>query len=324
LQQVGNLNIETSPGPVIFCSQFRGILPQRHVPQSHRAGVPNMASFGSDLSDGEDEERNAGRRSTSPGLPASDAGSAEEVADVAPATTCRAATDLLNRAKSGLLYVTSQTDAAALNRLATELAASTSTSPIWPDDAETLCGSWKLLATTDPTQDGPVLPIMSQQPDKFGSCEVRQDFIRDAADPTKLRCENTVTIGRPSNSLLSAWTFLAVGGVSSLILRNRAEVVQSSQPLRIELELDGVTLDGNRKPEDAPEEILSLLSAGPGNFALRGTLPWGGIGELKLLAPPLPRALLGEVGVVEVVYLDENMRVTRDADEVLRVFERAR
>ena len=244
---------------------------------------------------------------------------------VAPATACRAiATELLNRAKAGPLYVSSQSDADTLNRLATELSASASP-PRWPDCAEMLCGRWKLLATTDPNQDGPVLPFMSQQPERFGSCEVRQDFTRDGTDPTKLRCDNTITIGRPSDSLLSAWTLLAVGGLSSLILRNRAEVVQSSRPLRISLQLDGVTLDGNRKPGDAPEEILSLLGAGPGsnnNVALRGTLPWGGIGEVKLPAPPLPRALFGEVGAVEVVYLDESLRVTRAEDGVLRVFER--
>jgi hypothetical protein len=102
-----------------------------------------------------------------------------------------------------------------------------------------------------------------------------------------------ITIGRPNAGLLSAWTLLAPGTSSSLRLRHAAAVVSAREPLTIDLELDGVVVDGSRPGEDV-QTIFSL---------------------------PMPRSAAGEAGLFETTFLDDALRIAR-AGDALRVFER--
>ncbi|KAH8087750.1 hypothetical protein JL720_7070 [Aureococcus anophagefferens] len=81
--------------------------------------------------------------------------------------------------------------------------------------------------------------------------------------------------------------------VSSLRLRHAAAVVSAREPLTIDLELDGVVVDGSRPGEDV-QTIFSL---------------------------PMPRSASGEAGLFETTFLDDALRIAR-AGDALRVFER--
>ena len=77
---------------------------------------------------------------------------------------------------------------------------------------------------------------MGAQP-AVGTARISQTWLeRDGV----LRCNNAVTIGRPNNGLLSAWTLLPAGGRSSLTLTHRGSVIDDGTsgvtPLRIAID----------------------------------------------------------------------------------------
>ena len=141
---------------------------------------------------------------------------------------------------------------------------------------------------------------MDADPSVLGAVAVSQAFQQAGS----LRCDNILKISRPENTWTSAWTLLPTGGESSLRLEHAATVLSAQTPLKFSISLDRISLDGNRKAGDAPEEIIALPT------------------------PPLPPFLLGAVGQFEVVLLSEDVYVTRGAaspfgdSSALRIFAR--
>jgi len=126
---------------------------------------------------------------------------------------------------------------------------------------------------------------MDAQPDTLGAVSVRQRLSKDTSG---LRCDNSLTVERPTDGLLSAWTLLPVGGQSSLNLQHSAQVL-SETPLRLGITFDRFSLDGNRRAGDEPEEIVSL----------------------PVLSLPGLGSSVTDEGTFEVIYLDDSLRVTR-------------
>ena len=192
------------------------------------------------------------------------------------------------------------------------------TTPQWPRDASALCQRWRLIATTR-TGGSELLQQMARQP-ALGTFRVVQNWKEREADGA-LRCDNVISIGRPNDGLLSAWTLLSAGGQSSLTLKHKAEVLHdgttAQQPLRLTIELDAVVLGGNRQAGE-PEESIIQLSLPP------RLLP--GLPPPPSLPIPGLAAALEEAGTVEVTVLDEQLRVVRGVagarGDVLRVFVR--
>ena len=200
--------------------------------------------------------------------------------------------ELLAAARAAPLYVTS--GGAELERLASAAEIS-SPAPSWPRDADALCGRWRLLATTETRSAGPLLPRIASGPPAVGDVSVSQ---RIAVDRGRLRCEEYLTVVRPDGSLLSAWTLLPPGGRSTLTTRQRARVVEA-EPLRLAVSVDALEIDADRGP---------------------GTTP-------SMLAPALPIVLPVAPSTFDVTYLDERIRVSRDAprfggQQTLRIYER--
>lgn len=193
--------------------------------------------------------------------------------------------------------------------------------PQWPRDADALCqGSWRLVATTR-TVGSELLQQMAEQP-ALGTFRIRQNWKQREGE---LRCDNVITIGRPNNGLLSAWTLLPAGGESSLTLQHKATVVVDGReadfsldaPLRLSIELDAVVLDGNRRAGEAVETIVALPV--PPRFP--GVPP----------PPSLPTGLaqaVADAGTFTVTYLDDGLRIVRgvtvdsDGQRPLRIFAR--
>ena len=196
---------------------------------------------------------------------------------------------LVAYAKAGPIFVSSAVRARGLEARAraVEEAAAQQRPPEWPRDVDLLCGRWELVATTRGSAN--LLQTMRDQP-ALGSANVFQEWSREG---DAVRCDNVITIGRPNGGLLSAWTLLAPGTSSSLRLRHAAKVVSAREPLTLDLELDGVAVDGSR-PGEAAQTILSL---------------------------PLPRSAAGEAGLFDTTFLDDALRIAR-AGDALRVFER--
>ena len=207
---------------------------------------------------------------------------------------------LLNFARSGPLYVSSAAQRTELEKLCSDAVAEAAESPAWPRDAALLCQPWDLIATTNAAVAGPILPRMDADPSMLGAVAVSQSF----QQAESFRCDNILKVSRPENTWTSAWTLLPTGGESSLRLEHAATVVAAQTPLKISLSLDRISLDGNRRAGDAPEEIIALPT------------------------PPLPPFLRGTVGQFEVVLLSEDVYVTRGAaspfgdSPALRIFAR--
>jgi len=199
----------------------------------------------------------------------------------------RAREGLVAYAKAGPIFINSAVRARRLESRARAVEAAGQRPPEWPRDADLLCGRWELVATTRGGAD--LLQTVRDQP-ALGSANVYQDWSREGDE---VRCDNVITIGRPNAGLLSAWTLLAPGTSSSLRLRHAAAVVSAREPLTIDLELDGVVVDGSRPGEDV-QTIFSL---------------------------PMPRSAAGEAGLFETTFLDDALRIAR-AGDALRVFER--
>ena len=122
---------------------------------------------------------------------------------------------------------------------------------------------------------------------------------RITADRGRLRCDECLTIVRPDDSLLSAWTLLPPGGRSTLTTRQRARVLVEVEPLRLAVSVDGLDVDADRGPGTAP----------------------------SMLAPTLPIVLPVVPLTFDVTYLDAQIRVSRDAPRfgrrrALRIYER--
>lgn len=206
---------------------------------------------------------------------------------------------LITRAMAGPVYVTDPADSAELLGLVHEAEAAVET-PTWPQARERLLGNWRLVATTR-TVGSEVLQQMGRQP-ALGTFAITQQW-KEGDDG--LRCDNVITIGRPNDGLLSAWTLLPAGGQSSLRLQHRAVCVEDGTPaagrLRMRAELDAAILDGNRRAGDAVETIVSL----PFPPRLPGLPP----------PPSLPITQLSDAiadaGTFDTTVLDESLRVVR-------------
>ena len=220
---------------------------------------------------------------------------------------------LLNRATEMPVYVTKDADRAELLSLAAAAeteARDSGASPEWPRDSELLCQDWRLIATTR-TTGSDALQQMAKQP-ALGTFRVAQNWKERHGT---LRCDNVVSIGRPNDGLLSAWTLLPAGGQSSLKLLHKARVVSEGQPLRITIELDAVVLDGNRKAGDEAE----IIAQAPFPPRLIPNVP-----PPQLPIPGLKEAV-EEAGTFDVTVLDESddvekLLVARSARGEVRVF----
>ena len=230
--------------------------------------------------------------------------SASAASAASAAALLRRATELPNT------YVTDAADISELRRLA-DAAAAEAELPAWPEAANLLCQKWRLLATTQ-TAGSELLQTMQKQP-ALGTFRVQQNWQQCDG---QLRCDNVVTIGRPNDGLLSAWTLLPAGGQSSLTLQHKVTVVDdgaSGQPLQFSLDLDAVTLDGNRRAGDPVETIITM----PLPPQLLPGLP-----PPPELPVPALRDAIREAGSVNIVYLDDRLRIARSPSDVLRVFVR--
>eukprot|EP00966_Prymnesium_polylepis_P020990 483130-Prymnesium_polylepis.1 len=208
---------------------------------------------------------------------------------------------LLTTARTGPLYVSSapaRRDLAAL----VDAAAAERPPPEWPRDAELLCVPWQLVATTNTASAGPLLPLMNAQPDELGAVGITQRW--QQADGA-LRCDNAIKISRPASTLSSSWTLLPVGGESSLTLRHTATVVTQQSPLRLQIALDEVVLDANRRAGEPVEEIIAL--------PVPSLPPLPSLLSPLLSLPSLPSAV-GDAGTFDVLLLDESVRVVRGVD----------
>ncbi len=216
---------------------------------------------------------------------------------------------LLARAYELPVYVTDLEQKTALLDLVAAAEADASP-PAWPDCSEALCRRWSLVATTR-TSGSVALQKMEQQP-ALGRFGVAQDW-RKTGDG-ELRCENVITIERPDDGLLSAWTLLPPGGKSSLRLLHKARV-ESESPLRFCIELDALVLDGNRKAGDEAE----IIAQAPFPPRLIPNVP-----PPQLPIPGLKEAV-EEAGTFDVTVLDESddvekLLVARSARGEVRVF----
>ena len=216
---------------------------------------------------------------------------------------------LLARAYELPVYVTDLEQKTALLDLVAAAEADASP-PAWPDCSEALCRRWSLVATTR-TSGSVALQKMEQQP-ALGRFGVAQDW-RKTGDG-ELRCENVITIERPDDGLLSAWTLLPPGGKSSLRLLHKARV-ESEAPLRFCIELDALVLDGNRKAGDEAE----IIAQAPFPPRLIPNVP-----PPQLPIPGLKEAV-EEAGTFDVTVLDESddvekLLVARSARGEVRVF----
>ena len=216
---------------------------------------------------------------------------------------------LLARAYELPVYVTDLEQKTALLDLVAAAEADASP-PAWPDCSEALCRRWSLVATTR-TSGSVALQKMEQQP-ALGRFGVAQDW-RKTGDG-ELRCENVITIERPDDGLLSAWTLLPPGGKSSLRLLHKARV-ESEAPLRFCIELDALVLDGNRKAGDEAE----IIAQAPFPPRLIPNVP-----PPQLPIPGLKEAV-EEAGTFDVTVLDESddvekLLIARSARGEVRVF----
>ena len=216
---------------------------------------------------------------------------------------------LLARAYELPVYVTDLEQKTALLDLVAAAEADASP-PAWPDCSEALCRRWSLVATTRASGSA-ALQKMEQQP-ALGRFGVAQDWRR--AGDGELRCENVITIERPDDGLLSAWTLLPPGGKSSLRLLHKARV-ESESPLRFCIELDALVLDGNRKAGDEAE----IIAQAPFPPRLIPNVP-----PPQLPIPGLKEAV-EEAGTFDVTVLDESddvekLLVARSARGEVRVF----
>ena len=216
---------------------------------------------------------------------------------------------LLARAYELPVYVTDLEQKTALLDLVAAAEADASP-PAWPDCSEALCRRWSLVATTRAAGSA-ALQKMEQQP-ALGRFGVAQDWRR--AGDGELRCENVITIERPDDGLLSAWTLLPPGGKSSLRLLHKARV-ESEAPLRFCIELDALVLDGNRKAGDEAE----IIAQAPFPPRLIPNVP-----PPQLPIPGLKEAV-EEAGTFDVTVLDESddvekLLVARSARGEVRVF----
>ena len=176
--------------------------------------------------------------------------------------------------------------------------------------AQRACRRWSLIATTRASGSA-ALQKMEQQP-ALGRFGVAQDW-RKTGDG-ELRCENVITIERPDDGLLSAWTLLPPGGKSSLRLLHKARV-ESEAPLRFCIELDALVLDGNRKAGDEAE----IIAQAPFPPRLIPNVP-----PPQLPIPGLKEAV-EEAGTFDVTVLDdsddvESLLIARSARGEVRVF----
>ena len=198
--------------------------------------------------------------------------------------TAHAATDpvraLLTHARAAPTWITSIADTYALERRVDAVEA---TGPV-ATDVDLLCGRWELLATTQARGAG-LLRAMRRDP-TLGRVDVYQDIRREN---DALRLENVITVSRDDDGWRSAWTLLAPGTRSSLVLRHAATV----EGMRVQARLEGIEVDGTRVGE-APQTIAAL---------------------------PLP-GIAGEAGVFDTTYVDGALRIARSSGDVLRVFER--
>ena len=230
----------------------------------------------------------------------------------------RAGRALIARAKEGPVYVLSAADRKAIESLAADAeqaAAAAGALPRWPECAPALCGSWQLVATTR-TRGGEVLQQMGKQP-ALGTFRVTQRLFQPEGQDT-LRCSNVVTVGRPNDGLLSAWTLLPKGAQSSLKLLHSARVVAAGEPLKLCIELDGLIVDGNRAAGAAVEPIVAM-NLPP--ILLPPSVPVPPLPPPPPLPGPIATAL-DEAGTFEVTFLDESVRISRAPGGVLRVFAR--
>ena len=193
--------------------------------------------------------------------------------------TTHAATDpvnaLLTHARAAPTWVTSIADTYALKQHVDAVEAME-----WQRDADLLCGRWELLATTQARGAG-LLRAMRRDP-TLGRVDVYQD-IRPG------RLDNVITVSRDDGGWRSAWTLLAPGTRSSLVLRHAATL----DGMRIRASLEGIEVDGTRVGE-APQTIAAL---------------------------PLP-GITSEVGVFDTTFVDDALRIARSSGDVLRVFGR--
>ena len=154
---------------------------------------------------------------------------------------CAHATDpvrtLLAHARASPTWVTSIADTYALERRVDAVEAMA-----WQRDANLLCGRWELLATTQARGAG-LLRAMRRDP-TLGRVGVLQDIRRENSE---MRLDNVITVSRDDGGWRSAWTLLAPGTRSSLVLRHAATV----EGTRIRARLDGVEVDGTRVGEAA-------------------------------------------------------------------------
>ena len=195
-------------------------------------------------------------------------------------------------ARAGPLFVS---DASRLQSLAEAVEASTEGQPC---DVAAINGRWRLLATTNVAEGGPVLPLLDEQP-ALGIIEVSQEFLTASG---VLRCDNVITIIRPEFGwdfgLLSLWTALAPGGRSALTLQHTARVIENASPLRVDIKLDRIMLDANRGAGERPEKIGAL-------------------------AVPSFFPDISEGGTFDITYVDDDVRIARAVSgDVLRIYER--
>ena len=167
-----------------------------------------------------------------------------------------------------------------------------------PCDVAAINGRWRLLATTNVAEGGPVLPLLDEQP-ALGIIEVSQEFLTASG---VLRCDNVITIIRPEFGwdfgLLSLWTALAPGGRSALTLQHTARVIENASPLRVDIKLDRIMLDANRGAGERPEKIGAL-------------------------AVPSFFPDISEGGTFDITYVDDDVRIARAVSgDVLRIYER--
>jgi len=210
-----------------------------------------------------------------------------------------AAKELLLAARAAPIYLSSSTTRATIKRLAAAVEASEAA-------PETIGASarWRLLATTR-TQGSELLQLMDANP-ALGEFQIFQ-ITHPGEENGRLRVNNGITIARAADAdWRSAWTLLAPGGQSSLVLEHDATVECSGSCPRVSLTLRRAVLDGTRRGSDKVEEILGV--------------------PLPNLPAGLEELVRAEAATYDVTFEDEMLRVTRGVTRgerpVLRVFER--
>ena len=212
-----------------------------------------------------------------------------------------AAQELLNVARTGPVYRTSQKEIVTLERLASQAEAEAAAD--WPESTWKPPARWRLLTTTR-AGGSELLQLVDARPE-LGEFRLTQRW-REERGMTFV--DNAVTILRPTSDWRSAWLLLAPGGQSSLVLEHAASVVTSPENgrPRVSLELQHAVLDGTRRGSDEIEQIIGVP-----------------VPRLPIPARFSP-TVLTDAGTFEISFQDEALRVTRGvgADPVLRVFER--